>query len=162
MLRCGQAQAMLSRDLDGRLSPEEATALQAHIGACEACRREADALRGAWSLLAADLDSPAPSDLRTRVLARVRATRQRSAVGLGPSGLALRSLLAAACVAVAVMSGGVLGYWATSRATPALSAEHRLAHSDFGPHLGPAPPLTVSGAFEGLDADVSLTGGGVE
>ena len=42
-MNCDEAKALMMAHLDGELSPEQRTALDAHVAQCEHCRRELDA-----------------------------------------------------------------------------------------------------------------------
>jgi predicted anti-sigma-YlaC factor YlaD len=51
-MRCGKAQRLLSRRIDGRLSNGDGEALDLHLAGCPACRRVAARLQHAWHALA--------------------------------------------------------------------------------------------------------------
>ncbi len=150
MLHCRQAQAMLSRALDGALGPREATAFQTHVDACPACRAEMESLQTAWDLLASDADQPAAPDLTARVFARLDAPATRPDSRARVWGPVFRGALAAACVALALVGGGMLGHWTAAGAAP--SEDRAPAQTGFASYFGPAPPLTLSGAYAGLHA----------
>ncbi len=62
-MRCGKAQRLLSRRIDGRLSTTDAEVLDLHLVDCPACRLAAERLPHAWHALAQIEEAgPAPDD----------------------------------------------------------------------------------------------------
>jgi Putative zinc-finger len=67
-------QELLNDYVDGRLRPESRAAVDHHLAACDACRREAEALRTLVASLATlPLDVQPPRDLRPGIAARIDA-----------------------------------------------------------------------------------------
>ena len=95
---CERAQELSSRRLDGDLSPFEDALLDAHLGACPACREFADGLSG----VVAQLRS-APLELPERLITLPeRRRRLASAVRVG-------AVAAAAAAAVAAFVPALVG-----------------------------------------------------
>lgn len=67
---CEEAFVLMNARLDGELDPEQAAALQAHLDACPACRRQMEALEALEQKLSA-LREPAPEGLKRGVLYRI-------------------------------------------------------------------------------------------
>ena len=108
VVECASARPLVSAQLDGEASPQEAAIAQAHLAACAECRGE----RVRWSELALALGAlpagvPSPAaDARIRGLARrpVRPAGPRPA-GLRPAGPRLGGFAPVRALA-AVMVGG--------------------------------------------------------
>jgi len=83
----------LQRLLDGRLGPERAAQVEAHIAECASCRREVGAIRQVKSALRQHLPQAAVPE---EVAARVRATSTRTGGAL--AGFPRRRVVAAAAV----------------------------------------------------------------
>lgn len=92
--------------LDGRLPPDQRTAVEGHLARCQRCRRELDALRRVKAALRDDLpDRPVPSDVGGRVAAalatetrvpvpgRLRAARLRRRAAIAGLSLVAAALL---------------------------------------------------------------------
>jgi anti-sigma factor RsiW len=92
---CDQARLWASLDVDAELSELERARLEAHLGACPACRRYADELAD----LAAQMRAAPPSEPSALVWMRRRQT--------GPRRWQLA--LSAAAVAAALLAGGLAG-----------------------------------------------------
>ena len=107
---CGQVADNLDDWIAGRLDPETAGAVEAHLGACPSCRLDAEAARALASVLPSLPRSVPPSrDLWEGIERRItRPTRRR-----------VPGALIAATVAVA----GAAGLWALRGTGPAPSAE---------------------------------------
>jgi predicted anti-sigma-YlaC factor YlaD len=76
-MRCGKAQRLLSRRIDGRLSAADAAALDLHLETCPACRLVAERLPEAWRALAQlDPAGAAPDDWAA-IEAAAEASRRR-------------------------------------------------------------------------------------
>jgi hypothetical protein len=110
---CGQVADVLDDWIAGRLDPEAAGAVEAHLGACPSCRQDAEAARALASVLPDLPRSVPPSrDLWEDIERRItRPTRRR-----------VPGALIAATVAVA----GAAGLWALRGAGTAPSAESRI------------------------------------
>jgi len=72
-LNCRKALKALPETLDGGGSAELRAAVEEHVAACPACRREHDALRRSWELLDAVQAPPASERFSAAVMSRVRA-----------------------------------------------------------------------------------------
>lgn len=98
MLNCEQVTALLSDWLDGELSPESASELEAHLKNCPACRSEAEKYRRTRELLR-DAALPAPDALSGQVLQLLRAEQKQK-----KKRLPIRALsTVAACMALALI-----------------------------------------------------------
>ena len=69
-MNCENAFDLISMDIDGELSPEQAEQLQAHLRDCADCRRLAEAMRAIHSNVSA-LEVPAPEGLAEGVMRRI-------------------------------------------------------------------------------------------
>ena len=114
MAGCHTHRKQLSAFLDGELPLKKRAALEEHLAACAACRRELAALEGLGPVMGR-LEVPAPpAGLAARITAEVR--RARSEKGLGhlvrrrPAGIPVRlwglKALGAAAVLVLMLSLG--------------------------------------------------------
>jgi anti-sigma factor RsiW len=91
-MHCKHADELMSERLDGRLTGTEAAFLEEHLGTCDLCQAEWDAMRRVDALLSAAPMTPAPSHLRAQVMARIdRRARARQAL-LGGLTLTLGSV----------------------------------------------------------------------
>lgn len=106
-MTCDQIYELLSAKLDGALTDAEQTQLQAHLDACEDCRRLYDAMFSIEVQTKA-LEQPAPEGLKRGVMYRIRQetgavkTRKRRFWGVG-TGLGL-----AAAVLVMMVGAGII------------------------------------------------------
>ncbi|WP_250285237.1 MULTISPECIES: anti-sigma factor [unclassified Frankia] len=100
----------------GALPAEEAEQFAHHLAACQACAQEVRELRETAARLALAVAEAPPAALRSRVMAAVAETRQLPPTGRGtPVALPARRLrwrrlphlVAAACLLLAVISGGL-------------------------------------------------------
>ncbi len=103
----------------GRLHPDEARAVQAHLAGCLGCRREVDdlaALRRALDEVPPEafLDGPPDADLLLRRTLRDMAEREPA-----EAAPRRRALVAAAVVALALVGGGFLAGRGTAPSTVA-------------------------------------------
>lgn len=96
-MNCPDVKPVLIEYLDGRLPPDRAAAVRAHVESCAACRRDADLHRRAWDL-AGGIDALEP-DPSFGILVRRRVRRSRLARMIG-SCAAAAALLAALFVAL--------------------------------------------------------------
>ncbi len=69
-MSCEQALSLMSASMDGELSPEQETLLQAHLDSCPDCRRVMEAMKG-LDLQVSALQEPAPEGLKKGVLYRI-------------------------------------------------------------------------------------------
>ena len=97
----------------GRLEPERAEAVRAHVADCEACARTASAQRDTWDALGDWTVTPPACDLWPAVEARLEGTSAPArAVGRGWFRTVFR---AAAAILLAAAVGHVAGRWVRSR-----------------------------------------------
>lgn len=68
-LHCGEVQADLTENLDGRLSRERALRIEEHLGECETCRRLGDELAAAVRALRQLPEEPLDPEVEARLLA---------------------------------------------------------------------------------------------
>jgi hypothetical protein len=96
----------LSEYLDGELAPPERTTLEAHLASCDACRTTLDELRRVVTNARALDDRPPTADLWPAVAARIGlSTRVRARPVVRRFSFTVPQL-AAASVALALLSGG--------------------------------------------------------
>lgn len=108
------------------LDRDEEAEYEAHLDACEPCRRELWSLREAASALAFAAEGPAPRPgLRSRILAEARGERAPPVARPRRSPLALAAITAGTAAAVAIG----LGIWAASLSSE-LAAERRARASE--------------------------------
>ncbi len=129
-MHCQQIREQLGPWIDGELPQTQAAAIEAHLRACDACRREADILRRIVRTLAAvDRESDLPETVRAAVWQRIETTldaRQPAPPALPDRPpqpriwRLLRPTLAAAAILVAV-GLGTYSFLATNG--PAIAAE---------------------------------------
>ena len=109
MSRCPEIRNDLVALLDGELAGAAKAALEAHLAACEACRRERDALARTGALLASyGAPEPAPgfeARVRARIAASESAERQRKI--LAPIVPGWRRFVVPAAVAAGLLLGAV-------------------------------------------------------
>lgn len=68
-LHCGEVQADLTENLDGRLSRERALQIEEHLLECEPCRRLGDEIAAAVRALRQLPDEPLAPEIEARLLA---------------------------------------------------------------------------------------------
>ncbi len=146
--RCGHdIDELLNRKADGRLSREDAVALERQTAACAACRERAAFLEWAVDELSRE-QRAVPAGLPDEVMQRIRAL-EPSRPRRRPSrqALVLRWLPAAAVLAVGI--GAVVLYQGRGRPTrdgsPRIPVELQLAGTE-------ARSVAVAGDFNGWDA----------
>jgi hypothetical protein len=104
-MQCSERDQLFNRYLDGELSSDEASSLQAHLAECDVCCSAWEAMRWVSSSLESEpMASPAPG-FSARVTARIeaRALRQRrlySIVGLSVAAVGLWMLALFAILSV--------------------------------------------------------------
>lgn len=74
-MSCEKILDLISARLDGRLTAQEQAELDAHLQTCPACRAIAKELEGIHSALTELDEVPAPADLSSGVLAKIKAER---------------------------------------------------------------------------------------
>ncbi len=110
---CKEVQRKLPPYLDNQMAGQARDAVERHLGACPACRRELEQLQSDMSLLArTSVPEPSPY-LTTRVMAEIRsrqAVRARVRTGLRHVfGSAVAVLVVSACVSIGAFLGSGLG-----------------------------------------------------
>jgi RNA polymerase sigma factor (sigma-70 family) len=123
-LTCGQAEQLLSRQLDGELAKNDRGQLRAHLRECADCRRLARSQRAQRSALRALGAIPLPSSLAS----------------LFGGGTAV-AVKAAAVVVTASVVGGV-GYDVHHQLTPPKAKQHHPAAVTTTPAVASVPPAT--------------------
>jgi len=103
----------LSEYLDGELTPPERTTLEAHLASCDACRTTLDELRRVVTNARALDDRPPTADLWPAVAARIGLSARVRARPAARRFSFTVPQLAAASVALALLSGG--GAWLIGR-----------------------------------------------
>lgn len=74
MCDCDRALELLSLELDGALTPEEQTELEAHLATCSGCRAAAEELRQLHTLLP-ELEEEVPDGLHQAIMDRIGAEK---------------------------------------------------------------------------------------
>jgi anti-sigma factor RsiW len=97
----------------GRLEPERARAVHAHVAVCETCARTAAAQRDTWDALGNWTVTPPACDLWPAVEAQLEGTSAPARAGR-PSWLRT-AVHAAAAILLAAAVGHVAGRWVRSR-----------------------------------------------
>jgi len=141
----------LSPYIDGQLSPQKRTTLEAHLAGCDACRRELDELRATISAVGglADVESPRSFAISPRMLERRAAVPLAS---LPPLATGMRLAGAGLAVALAVVLIGDLGVVGSGDGSrdetgaPRQAAELRMAEYDTEQDAGGAPAPAATGA----------------
>ena len=113
----------LSEYLDGELTPDERSSVEAHLAGCDGCRTTLEELRGVVEEAAALTDSAPPHDLWNGLAARLPSGGQtRGRVSPFRRAISLRlsftlPQIAAASLALMVLSGGLV--WMARSGNPA-------------------------------------------
>lgn len=107
---CEEYELLMSRGLDGDLSPEENAALREHMESCPSCRAAYEALSHVSELLGAELPDP-PETLAASVMDRI-AAYPNAPKRRGP----WKKALVAACLVLVIGVGGVSALVSTHRA----------------------------------------------
>lgn len=84
-MNCRQARLLISRRVDGDLSPAEEHLLDFHLLGCSSCRRAMDMTRDMSELMRGLGHPEVPEQLERRILERVRLSSASSAPGAGRS-----------------------------------------------------------------------------
>lgn len=148
---CEEYELLISRGLDGDLSPEEDAALREHLAVCPSCRTAYEALSHVSALLGAELPDPpetlAPS-VMDRIAAYPNAPKRREP---------WKKALVAACVVLVIGAGGVSALVSTHRAgSDAAKTETAAAVEEYAAMPAPVPeeeydngaPMLAAGAPE--------------
>ena len=141
--------------LDGRLDDATRAAVEAHLGACEECRRAHGALRWTKQFAAARFAAPdAPAELREKILRSLRAGTIAEVVPAPPRRAWRRplALALAASIALAAVLAGV--HFFAQPALPVLVAE------DFRAYRAQQLPLDLATA-DVKELERFFTAGGV-
>jgi anti-sigma factor RsiW len=70
-LHCGEVQADLTENLDGRLSPGRAQRIEEHLAECEGCRRLCDEIAATVRAVRQLPDEPLDPEVEARLFARL-------------------------------------------------------------------------------------------
>ncbi len=104
-MRCGEADRLMSRQLEGALSPRDEARLSQHLATCARCRALDVALRRAVGLVERPAWPAAVPDVTARVLSRLPSDR-RAVVPPAPAWTRASALVTAALV---VLCAGLVG-----------------------------------------------------
>ncbi len=134
----------------GRLEPERARAVHAHVAVCEACARTAAAQRDTWDALGNWTVTPPACDLWPAVEAQLEGTSAPARAGR-PSW-PRTAVRAAAAILLAAAVGHVAGRWVRSRVgEPAVAVA--FAESLHLDALGDGSAVGLSSALQTLVPD---------
>ncbi len=139
---CIEYQELISRVLDGDLSPAEQTELNRHLAVCSECRTLYQSFLALSEAVGGDLEEP-PASLRANVMAEIRRAEIRKKNRLSRPVKVL--LTTAACLAVIVglsLGSGLL------RPKGAAQNSTVLAGSNFSRSLYEASPETAAAAAD--------------
>ncbi|HEX7485814.1 MAG TPA: hypothetical protein VF332_06660 [Vicinamibacterales bacterium] len=75
MLTCDREEALVVREADGLVTPEEQRVLASHVAVCERCHALRDANLAVKRALALRVDAPVPNGFAARVSARIGPAR---------------------------------------------------------------------------------------
>lgn len=144
---------LISALLDGEISPEEKTALDAHIAGCESCRRLYLAFSSLDAAVADSLEEP-PESLCENIMADLRRSEIKK------KHRRLRPVLAAAaCLAVVLVgAAGMRGMGRSARAdgavmTEAAAAEEAVPAAAPMPEPAAAPAAMMPESADAVAAD---------
>jgi len=107
-MKCDKARIQLAGLTDKALSAGENEAVRRHLATCDECRTLLERLRADAELLRQEPAPEVPAGLATRIMAEVRARRQRTGRWFG-ANLVLARVAAVVLVAVGIWLGTVLG-----------------------------------------------------
>lgn len=102
--------------IDGELSPDETTELEAHIAECSECRALYDAFTAVSAAVSGGMEEP-PESIAPAVMQEVRAIAGRK-----KRGVWIKCLSAAACLALVVLVGAKAGLFGSTSYSGADSA----------------------------------------
>jgi anti-sigma factor RsiW len=134
-MRCRRAQQMMTAAVDGEIEPRRRRALDAHVTACESCRRELAATERMLSVLKAlPMEAVVTEGLEQATLRRVRLAaaeeEERAAAKWWRAWLPVPAVALATAV-VAVLAFGVLRY-STGVSGPSAVSRSPRSHEDRG------------------------------
>ena len=136
MCDCDRALELLSLELDGELTPEEKSELEAHLAACEECRGAAEELRQLHTILP-ELEEEVPDGLHQAIMDRIGAEKVVPLSRVSKKSHIQRWASLAAVFAVILLGAGTLktlqsgGSPATAPAAASASSVGYLANRSF-------------------------------
>ncbi|MBM4046549.1 MAG: hypothetical protein FJ279_15670 [Planctomycetes bacterium] len=101
---CTHARALMQEYLDGGLADEMASALNAHVATCRACRREMASYRVVFNVLDGQNLASAPVGITTRIMAAVTTSPRRREATWRDWALVAASVLVAAVFGVMALT----------------------------------------------------------
>ena len=107
MCDCDRALELLSLELDGELTPEEKSELEAHLAACEECRGAAEELRQLHTILP-ELEEEVPEGLHQAIMDRIGSEKVVPLSGVRKKAHIQRWASLAAVFAVILLGAGTL------------------------------------------------------
>jgi anti-sigma factor RsiW len=111
-MKCRHAKKMISRYIDGVLTPDEKRSFDSHLRSCASCREVLEETQALHQLFASAERFPAPYGFATRVLANVDEKERSRVLGiLGFRPLFLRAAqvaFALVVITIGVVSGNLL------------------------------------------------------
>jgi anti-sigma-K factor RskA len=143
MSDCDTILALLDEYLDGTLAADEQTRVSAHLGACERCRREAEAIRALLARTSTLPRSVLPGrELWSGIAERIRGSTVRRHNGATRWRVPAVALQAAAAIGLILLGAGLATTWqhrpAGSRFT-AEQARYAAASTALAEHLAREP-----------------------
>lgn len=149
---CEQYRELISRLMDGDLSPDEEKALKAHIENCEDCRKLYAAFASLSSALSGELEEP-PEDMKANIMAAVGTPVLKPVARISHWKT---WLAAAACLALVLAGAAGSGLFSRSGSAASLSAV-----STFTDSAADTVPPSETAAAESLapqaDGDAAFT-----
>ena len=143
----------LSDYIDGELTTEEAEALEAHLLECVDCGRTLHELRAVVARAGQVIDRPPAADLWQGIAAQIAVTDQGGGVEFGPRRRLSFSIpqLAAASVALMLMSAGTMYLMVNDREQPAQVVAERPAGNGTVTSVGARTAANYSDAIDELE-----------
>lgn len=149
---CEQYRELISRLMDGDLSPDEEKALKAHIENCEDCRKLYAAFASLSSALSGDLEEP-PEDMKDNIMASIGAPVLKPVVRISH----WKTWLAASACLALVLAGAVgSGLFSRSGSAASLSAVSSFADSS-ADTVPPAETAAAESLDPQADGDAAFT-----
>jgi hypothetical protein len=126
-LSCRKAGKLIDQQVDGPLPEQSAKALSRHLESCDACRRDAEAMKATVSALKGIPETPLPDDFKERLVRRMKARRTTLRQRAQPAP---------------ILSGGRLGLLATAAIllVTMIGLQELLKHQS-PPHEAPSPAM---------------------